>query len=228
MSKSGYSKELVNLVKQFLIKSDWRFSFDEEEGMFGFGLRIKNKLQRIDYVVNVCENEILFYGLCPIYADCNDIDMMTRLAEFFCRINYGLRNGCFEFDFRDGEIGFKSFIDCDGFMPSNEVIKNSIHCTVAMYKIYAPGIIAIIFSGCTAKEAMVQCEKAIEDELCSRLAKVTEEDVKDADAGKLLERLEARLGICRSGDDESDEVLEDFSDEICVDPFEGKKEGGAV
>ena len=36
--------------------------------------------------------------------------------------NYGLKNGCFELYFRDGEIRFRSFIDCEDVMPSTEVI----------------------------------------------------------------------------------------------------------
>ena len=87
--------------------------------------------------------------------------MMAQMAEFLCRANYGLQNGCFELDFRDGEIRYKSFIDCDDMMPSFEVIQNSIYCTAGMFQRYAPGIVDIIFSGCTAKAAIEKCEKSI-------------------------------------------------------------------
>lgn len=230
MSKSGYSNELVNLVKQFLIEDDWHFFFDEDEGIFDFGLKIKNKIQKINYIVDVREDEILVYGMCPICADCNDANMMAQMAEFLCRANYRLENGCFEFDYRDGEIRFRSFIDCDGSMPSSKVIKNSIYCTAVMYERYAAGIVGIIFSGYTAKEAIAQCEKSTEDELRSAISEVTGENMEDANAEELLACLEAHLDVCLANDteDESDEDLENFSDEIRVNPFERKKEGGAV
>lgn len=135
MRKYEYSKDLVNIVKQFLVDDDWHFSFDENTGVFDFGLRVKSKIQKINYIVDVHEDEIVIYGMCPIGADHTDANMMAQMAEFLCHANYGLKNGCFE------------------------LVKNSIHCTAAMFKRYAPGIVDIIFSGSTAKETIAKCEK---------------------------------------------------------------------
>ena len=161
MRKYEYSEELANLVKKYLVDDDWHFSFHENTGVFDFGLMVKCKLQKINYIVDVRENAIVVYGLCPISADHTDSNMMAQMAEFLCRANYGLQNGCFELDFRDGEIRYKSFIDCDDMVPSFEVIQNSIYCTAGMFQRYAPGIVDIIFSGCTAKAAIEKCEKSI-------------------------------------------------------------------
>mgnify|MGYP000702488914 CR=1 FL=1 len=227
MRKYEYSNELVNLVKKFLVEDDWHFSFDENTGVFDFGLRVKSKIQKINYIVDVHEDEIVVYGMCPIGADHTDSNMMAQMAEFLCRANYGLKNGCFELDFRDGEIRFRSFIDCEDLMPSTEVIKNSIHCTAAMFKRYAPGIVDIIFSGCTAKQAIAKCEKSPEDELRSMITEAVGEDMEGTD---MIERLAVRLGITEAGEDESEAGSDDegSSDEIRVNPFDGKKEGGAV
>ena len=154
MKKYNYSNEIANVVKQFLTDDDWHYSFDEERGIFDFGLRVRSKIQKIKYLIDVKEDEIVVYGICPIGADHDDEKMMVQMAEFICRANFGLKNGCFEFDFRDGEIRYKSFIDCDKVLPSTEVVKNSIHCTAAMYKRYAAGITSIIFAGSSAKEAI--------------------------------------------------------------------------
>lgn len=48
MRKYEYSKDLVNIVKQFLVDDDWHFSFDENTGVFDFGLRVKSKIQKIN------------------------------------------------------------------------------------------------------------------------------------------------------------------------------------
>ena len=230
MRKYEYSKDHVNIVKQFLVDDYWHFSFDENTGVFDFGLRVKGKIQKINYIVDVHEDEIVFYGMCPIGAEHTDANMMAQMAEFLCRANYGLKNGCFELDFRDGEIRFRSFIDCEDLMPSTEVIKNSIHCTAAMFKRYAPGIVDIIFSGCTAKEAIAICEKSPDDELRSLLAEVVGEDMEGTDIADMIERLAARLGITEDGEDESSEKsdVSGSYDEIRVNPFDGKTEGGAA
>jgi hypothetical protein len=229
MRKYEYSNELADLVKKFLVEDDWHFSFDENTGMFDFGLRIKSKIQKINYVIDVQEDEIIVYGMCPIGAERSDADMMARMAEFICRANYGLKNGCFELDFQDGEIRFRSFIDCEDSTPSTEVIQNSIYCTVAMYKRYAPGIVAIIFSGCTAKEAIAKCEKSPEDEIRSLITDAVDEDMGDMDLEEMIARLAARLGVAEEDEaDGSDESSDESSDEIRVNPFDGKKEGGAA
>ena len=229
MRKYEYSKDLVNIVKKFLVDDNWHFSFDENTGIFDF-VRVKSKIQKINYIVDVHEDEMIIYGMCPIGADHTNANMMVQMAEFLCRANYGLKNGCFELDFRDGEIRFKSFIDCEDLMPSIEVIKNSIHCTAAMFKRYAPGIVDIIFSGRTAKEAIAKCEKSTEDELRSMISEAVGEDMEDTDIADMIERLAARLGITENGVDESDGDSDDAgsSDEIRVNPFDGKQEGGVA
>ena len=224
MSKYEYSDKLVNLVKKFLVDDDWHFTFNENTGVFDFGLKVKSKIQKINYIVDVYEDEIIIYGICPIGADNTDDTMMGQMAEFLCRANYGLKNGCFEFDFRDGEIRFKSFIDCDDVMPSTEVIKNSIYSIAAMYKSYAPGIVDIIFTGSSAKEAIKMCEKSPEDELRSMITETIGEDIVDADIETMIAHLATRLGIT----DKTDEDLEMSSDSIRVNPFDRKQEGGVV
>lgn len=185
MRKYEYSKDLVNIVKQFLVDDDWHFSFDENTGVFDFGLRVKSKIQKINYIVDVHEDEIVVYGMCPIGADHTDANMMAQMAEFLCRANYGLKNGCFELDFRDGEIRFRSFIDCEDLMPSTKV---------------------------------------------TMISEAVGEDMECTDIADMIERLAARLGITEDGEDESGEGLDDegSSDEIRVNPFNNKKEGGAA
>lgn len=230
MRKYEYSMELASIVKQFLVDDDWHFSFDQNTGIFDFGLRVKSKIQKIDYIVDVHEDEIIVYGMCPIGVDHTDVDMMAQMAEFLCRANYGLKNGCFELDFRDGEIRFKSFIDCEDLMPSAKVIKNSVHCTAAMFKRYAPGIADIIFSNSTAKEAIAKCEKSSKDELRSMISEAVGEDMEGTDIADMIERLATRLGITEADEDEHDKGSDDAdsSDEIHINPFSGKKEEGVV
>ena len=44
MKKFNYSNEIANVVKQFLTDDDWHYSFDEERGIFDFGLRVRTRL----------------------------------------------------------------------------------------------------------------------------------------------------------------------------------------
>lgn len=77
-------------------EDDWKYSFDKEKGMFRFGLKIKSRLSQIQYMVRVHEKHITFYGITPVSPDHEDEKMMGQMAEFICKANYGLKNGCFE------------------------------------------------------------------------------------------------------------------------------------
>lgn len=93
--------------------------------MFKFDLKISSKIRKIKYVIDVKNDELVVYGICPVHADEKDEEMMAQMSEFLHRANYGLKNGCFEFDYEDGEIGFRSYIDCDGRLPSAENVKTA-------------------------------------------------------------------------------------------------------
>ena len=221
MRRYEYSDEIVNVVKKFLADDNWHYSFNEDTGIFRFNLRIRSKIQSINYVIDVHDDEFVTYGMCPIGADHENPEMMAQMAEFICRANYGLRNGCFELDFRDGEIRFRSYVDCENLIPSTDVVKNSVHCTAAMFKRYATGIVDIIFGGASAKDAISKCEKLTEDELSSALEKALGGDLNEGVVGELLSRLTSKLGITEKDDDGH----EDRPEDIRLNPF-AEESGG--
>lgn len=220
MCRYEYSDEIVKVVKQFLAEDDWHYSFNEDTGIFRFGLRIRNKIQNISYVIDVHDDEFITYGMCPIGTDREDPEMMAQMAEFICRANYGMKNGCFEMDWRDGEIRFRSYVDCENLLPSTTVVKNSVHCTAAMIKRYAPGIVDIIFGGAKAKDAITKCEKEVpstEDELRSALEETLGGDVSEETVGAFLSCLASELGIGEDSDDSHED--DDRPEGIRLNPF---------
>lgn len=188
MKERMYSETIAQAVNNYLTEDEWHFSFDEKRGLFKFGLSLKGKIKKINYIVDVKDDEYVVYAISPLGADEDDKEMMASMAEFVCRANYGLVNGNFELDMRDGEIRFKCFVDCEGITPTSEMVRNSIHCPAAMFKRYGTGIVDIIFSKSSAQEAVEKCEKTIEDELRHLLT-----ELEGGDDGSELEDLIARL-----------------------------------
>lgn len=154
----GYSEEIVEVIRSFLIDDDWKFDFDDERGIFRFGVAIESKLKNLRYFIPVREDAYTVYAISPIEADSDDKDIMKEMAEFICRANYGLRNGNFELDMSDGEIRYKTYVDCDGVIPSEEVVKGSIIIPAMMFDRYAPGLLDVMFKGATAEDAIAKCE----------------------------------------------------------------------
>ena len=156
---TNYSRQIAGAVNDFLEGDDWNFSFDRDKGMFTFNLTIKSKMKKVKYYIDIKDDRFVVYAVLPISADTDDPAMMREMAEFLHRANYGLLCGNFEFDFRDGEIRYKAFVDCDGIIPTKAMIRNSIYLTKLMFDRYAPGLEKIIFMGGRAKEAIQMCEK---------------------------------------------------------------------
>lgn len=175
MQKINYSETIAHAIQSFLKEDDWHFAFDEEKGVFRFGLSIRSKLKNINYIVDVRDNEYVVYAIAPVWADEKDKKMMANMAEFECRVNYGLVRGNFELDMRDGEVRFKYFVSCDGITPSQDMVRHSIHYPAVLFKSFGAGIIDIIYGGVSAKEAVERCEKAMADVICSGLSEVAEE-----------------------------------------------------
>jgi hypothetical protein len=160
--ETTYSKELANRIKKFLDDDQWNYSFDEKDGFFRFDLTIKARgINQLRYVLIVNDDSFNVYAISPVGPDRDDAKMMATMAEFIARANYKLKaGGGFQLDYRDGEIRFKCFVDCEDNEPSTAVIRNSIHYPAAIFETYGYGITGIIFQNLTAQEAIKVSEYA--------------------------------------------------------------------
>lgn len=61
MRRYQYSDEIAEVVKKFLEEDEWNYSFDDETGLFRFDLRIRSKIQKINYAIDVHKDEISLY-----------------------------------------------------------------------------------------------------------------------------------------------------------------------
>ena len=65
-----YSKEIVSLIKKFFAEDDWKYDFDEENGIFSGGISgISGKLQKVKWFIFVRKNSITTYTVLQINAD---------------------------------------------------------------------------------------------------------------------------------------------------------------
>lgn len=200
MNKKAYSIDIANEIGTFLDEDNWNFSFNEEKGVFKFNVRLDTKIKKIDYVLYVENEAFIVYSVCPLYAD---EDNMLTMAEFVCRANHCLRNGNFELDMDDGEIRFKTFVDCDGVIPTQKIIKNSIYFHAKMFEHYGDGIVSVIFNAVPPETAIDICEKNPTSAISYMLAELKDQ-YPDEDLESLVDRLAANLGIPFNDDKNED------------------------
>ena len=154
--------EVVRAVRHALDAHDLHYDFDSENSTFRFSLRLnKTKLASVDILI-LCNTDdsgkcvrITSYGMISIRAD---EDCMFSMAEFLHRANFGLPYGCFELDFRDGEIRFRMSVNANEAIPSNDAIDDLIVFPANFVNMYGDGILAVSMGIMTPEEAVVKCE----------------------------------------------------------------------
>lgn len=77
-----FSRDISGAIDRFLHNDDWRFSFDENRGVFRFGLGLKGKMKTLDYIIDVKKDAFITYAVSPLSADADDQQMMAQMAEF--------------------------------------------------------------------------------------------------------------------------------------------------
>lgn len=158
--KASYSEEIACSIFRFLLEDNWHLGFHSDDGVFHFGLNLSNKIENIKFFARLHESNYTIHCVCQKHADPDDRDMMYRMAMFLHLANYNLRNGNFELDPRDGEIRFKSHVDCDGLTaPTTAMVHNSIYICASMFKLYGDAICHIIEDGMTPEEAIALSEE---------------------------------------------------------------------
>ncbi len=201
----NFSHELADTIRGHLDDMDWKYTWDEEDGIIHYSVGLKGcRLHSANALLAVRGNSFSTYTICPLSGSPDDRDGMLALAEFFSRANYGLTHGNFEFDFRDGEIRYKVTIDCDGVLPSRQMVRDAVNIPISMFQRYGDGITAVLFGMKSAEEAVKDCEKSSSD-LLSALRSLG-----DAPDG-LFEGLRALLE--GHGDDDGEDEVEDSDSE---------------
>lgn len=201
----NYSKEIATALSRFLKEEDWSYYFDDEKGTFNFHAMLRGSIKFILYEIIVNEKDYTVYVISPVSAENDDSVQKQRLAEFVCRANWGLRDGDFELDMRDGELRFKTYVNCDGITLNDRIIHRSIHLPASVMIHYSDGIIRLLNTDLDAESAVSMCEDSpphkelredepeqselIEDDIIQLFSNITESDGQAADDGETEENV---------------------------------------
>lgn len=160
-------------------QKNWHYTEDEEHNQIRLGFAVKTKFNGFHLVMDVRENGILTYGILPLRGD---KDSEAALLRYITLANFSLIDGNFEYDMRDGEIRYKSYLSaCAGL--NGEAIDRSIGCVVSMVERYGNGFAGIIFGGADPEDEIHRAEAdspRLPNELLHRLGRLEDPDGEDA------------------------------------------------
>lgn len=154
-------KKVIEAIKFFFEKNEWKYQYNEEKKIFVSGINMDNVLGNVSMYISLEENS---YNVYMILNSKAEEEYYVAVGEFLHRANYGLKNGNFEMDYRDGEVRYKSFVNFENIVISEEIVKDSIFVGIAMLDTYGKGLLKIMLGESTPKECIEECEKIEKDE----------------------------------------------------------------
>lgn len=145
-----YSEEIMRAVEKYLEDDDWHYEFNEESGIFKFGLTLDSKISNVTIYCSIKDQGYSFLISLPLNAT---KDVRRAVSEFLTRVNFGIYVGNFEMDFSDGEIRFKSSVPCADNIPTHDQIEQSLFYGISTVKRYANGLLSVMLGLADAEKA---------------------------------------------------------------------------
>lgn len=157
-------EQAVATLRDLLEENELRYSYDAENVFFTLNFSLHHsKLSSVRIFIRVVPSQknpnecfrITSFGIIGIKAD---EDSIAEIAEFLHRANYGMIFGCFELDYGDGEIRFRTAINCVDFLPGPDAIEDLWGLPAMMAERYGNGILAVSMGLLSAEEAIKRIE----------------------------------------------------------------------
>lgn len=133
-------EKVIELFKVFLETIQWEYEYDENRKAFITGVNIDN-FGYVHIHILIYEREYVIY---TIYEKNSEKEYFNKVSEYLHRANYGLQNGNFEMDYRDGEVRYKVYIIFEDVDISIRMIKKSILIGMAMFIKYGEGLLRMM------------------------------------------------------------------------------------
>lgn len=154
MSKN-YSEQIKNAIEDFFSKDEWKYQPINERGVIRTGIGLKCKLRQADIFVNINDTAFSVTTILPIGAD---EDSRAAVAEFMTRANYGIIHGCFEMDYSDGEIRFRTSLYCGDAIPTYDQVEHMFYINILTVDRYGDALTKVMYGLASPQDAVEEVE----------------------------------------------------------------------
>lgn len=152
-------KHTLELIKNFFENGEWKYSckeYDETHVVFSSGINMNNAIGNLRIFVIVRQD---YYIVNVLLNSAVEKRYYNQVAEYLHRANYGMNNGNFEFDFENGEIRYKTYVNFEGVQLSDDVVADSILVPIFMFDKYGKNLLRLMLGEANAKELIEETEK---------------------------------------------------------------------
>lgn len=143
----------IELIETFLTNDDWSYNTCTTKGGNVY-LRspYTAKHSNFDIVFDASDSQdLVMIFIYPTIHVPND--KQSQIAELVCRINQRVAVGCFEFDYSDNAIRFKSSIDIEGGEFTSTMFFNMLKGALSIMDKSFPAFMAVLYGDITPETA---------------------------------------------------------------------------
>ena len=155
-------EQIVDALRDWLDNDDWHYEYDAKNHVIRAGVTLDCKLRNARVFIPVREEGSYIVNIVsPISGDPKNID---ELVKYVAMANYGLVNGNFDIDVKDGGLRYKTYVNCRGLekLP-DEIIKDSIFAGWCLMEQYGDGIAALAMGFSDAEAEIKKAEGSDEE-----------------------------------------------------------------
>lgn len=146
---------VYNAIVEFFEKDDWKYEVAQADKLLRVTANGKNGQFHSFAQVYEDRHQFIFYTAMPSKAT---PERMQAVMEYITRANYGMVIGNFELDLNDGEVRYKTSIDVEGDRLVFALVRHLVYGNLLTADRYFPGLMAVMFGGKNAKEAIAEIE----------------------------------------------------------------------
>lgn len=151
-------------IRDYLTGKEINFKYYESEnGVFSFRIGLEGKMQSSKFEIYIAHTGFTLRCSYPVKADSESPRSMARAAEYLHRCSYGMRNGCFELDYSDGEAAYRLFHNCMDGLPSDEALYYCLALATSMLEHYAEGFLQTLYTDRPVEEIAQECDRDVRD-----------------------------------------------------------------
>ena len=135
-------EQIVDALRDWLDSDDWHYEYDAERHLIKAGITLDCKLRNARIFIPIRDDGTYIVNIySPVNGDPASLD---ELIKYVAMANYGLANGNFDIDVSDGEVRYKTYVNCKDMKELPEqIIKDSIYAGWCMMDRYGNGLAAL-------------------------------------------------------------------------------------
>lgn len=156
----------AQMIESFFKEKGWKYDCPrkkEDRILFTTGVNMGNVLGNLRILIFVREDSYVVNAILNNFAE---KERYAQVAEYLHRANYATSNGNFEFDYDDGEIRYKTYVNFDGdVVLSNQVIEESIFVPIFMFDEYGKNLLRLMIEPGNPKQLIEDAERSYDEEM---------------------------------------------------------------